>query len=77
MDDIMGDLKPEAAYFTLDRGQRTLYLLINVAESHQLPAIAEPLWHTFKADVEFIPAMTREDFGAAMPGIEAAIKKYA
>ena len=26
MDQIMGDIKPETAYFTLDRGQRTLYL---------------------------------------------------
>ena len=33
MDNIMGDLKPEAAYFTLDRGQRTLYLLANVEHS--------------------------------------------
>ena len=49
---------------------------MNVNESHQLPAIAEPLWHTFNADVEFIPTMTQEDFGAAMPGIEAATKKY-
>ena len=77
MDNIMGDLKPEAAYFTLDRGQRTLYLLVNVEHSYQLPAIAEPLWHTFKADVDFIPTMTQEDFGQAMPGIEQAIRKYA
>ena len=76
MDQIMGDLKPEAAYFTLDRGQRTLYLLVNVEHSHQLPAMAEPLWHTFQADVDFIPTMTQEDFGAAMPGIEAAVQRY-
>ena len=76
MDQIMGDLKPETAYFCLDRGQRTLYMLVNVEHSHQLPAIAEPLWHTFQADVEFIPTMTQDDFGAAMPGIEAAIQKY-
>lgn len=77
MDQIMGDIKPETAYFTLDRGQRTIYMLVNVEHSHQLPSLAEPLWHTFQADVEFIPTMTQEDFGAAMPGIEAAIKKYA
>ena len=77
MDQIMGDNKPETAYFTLDRGQRTLYLLVDVEHSHQLPTPAEPLWHTFQADVDFIPTMTQEDFGAAMPGIEAVIKKYA
>ena len=44
-------------------------MLVNVEHSHQLPSLAEPLWHTFQADVEFIPTMTQEDFGAAMPGI--------
>lgn len=72
----MADLKPEAAYFTVDRGQRTIYFLLDVNESHRLGAIVEPLWHAFNADIEFIPTMTQGDFGAAMPGIEAAIKKY-
>ena len=77
MDDVMGAIQPITAYFCLDKGQRTLYMLIDMNESHRLPAIVEPLWHTFKADIEFIPTMTQEDFGAAMPGIEAAIKKFA
>ena len=76
IEDVMGDLKPEAVYFCVDKGQRTIYFLINPQDSSELPGICEPLWNAFKADNEFIPAMAQEDFAKAGPIIERVSKKY-
>ena len=76
MQSVLADLKPEATYYTLDRGQRTIYFVLNVGDSHEIPGILEPLWLTMKADVEFILALSQGEFSKAMPSIEAAVKKY-
>ena len=76
METMMGDLQPEAAYFCLENGQRTLYFVVNVDATHDLPRFAEPLWQAFSADVEMIPAMSQEDFAKAGPIIEQTVKKY-
>ena len=73
---LLGDLKPETAYFAIEGGQRTMYLIVNVADASQTPAIAEPLWLDFRADVELIPVMTRADMARATPSIVQAAKKY-
>jgi len=74
--DILSDIKPEAVYFALDNGQRTLYLFVELSDSSRIPAIAEPLWLGLKANVEFIPAMSEKEFSKAAPHIERATKKY-
>jgi hypothetical protein len=76
MESILADLKPEATYYCLDGGQRTIYFVINVTDSHQIPGILEPLWLTMKADIEFIPAMNQDEFNRAVPSIQQAVKKY-
>ena len=76
MEDILGDVRPEAAYFTAQGGQRTVYLVVNMESADQIPAIAEPLWLSLSASVEFIPLMDQADFAKARPAIEQAGKKY-
>ena len=76
LEQLVGDLKPEAAYFAIQGGQRTMYFIIDVADASQTPAIAEPLWLGFRADVEFIPVMTKADMAKATPAIMQAAKKY-
>ena len=73
---LLGDLKPETAYFAIAGGQRTMYFIVNVADASQTPAIAEPLWLDFRADVELIPVMTKADMAKATPSIMQAAKKY-
>jgi hypothetical protein len=74
---ILDDLKPEAAYFTDDNGERTGFIVFDLAEPSQIPAIAEPWFLTLNAKVSFRPVMNGDDLAKAMPGIDRAVKKYA
>jgi len=73
---ILTDLKPEAAYFAEEYGQRTAYIFFDMKESSQLTAIAEPWFLAFNAKVQLHPAMNLEDLKNGAPGMEAAAKKY-
>src|SRR3954454_23067672 len=69
---ILADLKPEAAYFTDDDGERTGYIFFNLEDSSAIPGAAEPWFLALNARVTFRPAMNSEDLGKALAGIEAA-----
>jgi hypothetical protein len=73
---IVEDLKPEAAYFVADEGKRTAYLVVDMKDASQLPAIAEPWFLALNASIEAMPAMVAEDLMKAGPAIERAAKKY-
>ena len=76
MESILGELRPEAAYFTAEFGVRTGFLIVDMAETSQMPAIAEPFFHAFDAEVDFYPVMLPEDLMKAGPAIEKAVKRY-
>jgi len=73
---ILEDLKPEAAYFVADEGMRTAYLIVDMQDPSQIPALAEPWFLAFNATIEALPAMVAEDLAKAAPAIERAAKKY-
>jgi hypothetical protein len=58
---IMASLRPEAAYFAAENGKRAGFLIVDMQETSQMPAIAEPFFLGFNADVEFHPVMIPED----------------
>ena len=76
MEDIMSFIKPEAAYFALENGEMTVYFVVNINDSSELPTFVEPFWLKLKAKVDLIPCMSQADFGKAQPNIQAAIKKF-
>ena len=76
MESILAAIKPEATYFAVADGQRTIYLIVRVTDGSQLPAIAEPLWLSLKADVECIPLMDQADMAKATPAIQQAAKTF-
>jgi hypothetical protein len=76
IESILGDLKPEAAYFAEEHGQRTAFIFFDLKDASQIPAVAEPWFLAFNAHVELHPAMNLDDLRKAAPGIEHAVKHY-
>lgn len=73
---ILAELKPEAAYFTDNDGKRTGFVVFDMQDSSQIPAVAEPWFLAFDAHIEIHPAMNLEDLAKAAPDMKKAAKKY-
>jgi hypothetical protein len=61
MQKMMETLKPEAAYFGPDHGVRTAFVIFDMADPSELPAMTEPLYSQLGANVEIFPVMNQED----------------
>jgi hypothetical protein len=75
MQRILGESKPEAAYFTEYGGKRGAIFIVDVADASKIPSLAEPWFLLFNADVEFHAVMTPDELGRA--GVDALGKKWA
>jgi hypothetical protein len=73
---VLGDVKPESAYFSVADGQRTLFLIVELNEGHEMVRIGEPLWLGLQADVEVWPVMNVNEFDKAGPLIASIVPKY-
>ena len=71
---ILEDIKPEAVYFSERDGKRGAILIVDVADPSKVPSIAEPLFLTFNASVEFHIVMGPEELAKA--GLDELGKKY-
>jgi hypothetical protein len=65
----------EAVYFCEHNGQRGGTLVVNLDDPSGIPALAEPWFLTFNANVEFRVAMTPEDLSRS--NLEALGKQWA
>jgi hypothetical protein len=73
---VMEELQPEAAYFTPMEGARGGYLVVNMDDASQIPAMTEPLFLGLGATVEFHPVFTLEDVPTITEPIEQARERY-
>lgn len=71
---ILDDIKPEAVYFTEQNGQRGAILIVDLADPSKVPALAEPWFLAFDADVKLRIVMTAEDLEKA--GLENLGKRW-
>ena len=76
MQELLAGAKAEAAYFTTFCGNRGAYVVVNMDDASQMPAIAEPFFFALHAEIDWYPVMTPADLGKAGPGIEAAVKRW-
>jgi len=72
--EILAELKPEAAYFLEEHGTRCAVLIIDVADQSRIPFFAEPFFLKFTASCRFRIAMVAEDLAKA--GLDALGKKW-
>jgi len=74
---ILADLKPEAAYFLADDdGQRSASIVFDMKDASQIPAVAEPWFLAFNAQISLRPIMNTQDLATAGPSIATAVKQY-
>lgn len=74
---ILADLKPEAAYFFADdNGNRSGSIVFDMKDTSQIPAVAEPWFLAFNAKVSFRPVMNPQDLAAADSAIAKAAKQH-
>jgi hypothetical protein len=74
LEKILAATKPEAVYFTELHGRRTAVLVVELTEAAKIPALCEPWFLTFGADVQLHPAMTPDDLKRS--GIDGMGKQW-
>jgi hypothetical protein len=58
---ILEAIKPESVHFTEICGKRTAFIVVDLPDASKIPALAEPWFLTFEADVQIHPCMTPDD----------------
>lgn len=69
---VFGLIRPEAAYFLTENGQRSFYAFADLASPELIPQVAEPLFQRLGGSVEFLPVMTQDELAAGSKAWAAA-----
>lgn len=72
---ILETIKPESVYFTENDGKRGAFLVLDLPDPSKIPALSEPWFLAFNAEVHFQIAMTPTDLRNA--GLEELGKEWA
>lgn len=66
LESLLGELKPEAAYFLAEDGKRTALIFFDLQEPAQIPVVAEPPFQALHASVQLTPVMTSDELRAGL-----------
>ena len=66
IEDYIKKFNCEVSYFTEVNGNRTFVFVLDLPSPDMIPAIAEPLFQGFDANVEVHPAMNLQDLKSAI-----------
>src|SRR3954464_5763256 len=61
IEETMQRIQPQAIYFFIDDGMRSVIAVFDMKDSSDIPAVAEPIFMALNADVQFTPVMTLDD----------------
>ena len=73
---LADDLKPEAAYFFPNGGERGGFFVVDMRESSQVAEIAERFFFGLNAKIEMVPVMAADDLQKALSGMQSTIQRY-
>jgi hypothetical protein len=73
---IMEDLKPEAAYFFPDGGERGGFIVVNMDDSSQIAQIGERFFFGLNARIEMVPVMAAEDLQKGLSAVPDIVQRY-
>ena len=74
MGKILDAIKSESVHFTSICGKRTAIMVVDLLDASKIPALAEPWFLTFDADVQIYPVMTPDDLKRG--GLDELGKKW-
>jgi hypothetical protein len=66
MEEFMGKVQPEAAYFAPDAGVRTAFFVFDVQDPSDMPPLLEPFFTAYEANVQLTPVMNGDDLRAGL-----------
>ncbi|MFE6050318.1 hypothetical protein ACFQ6N_06170 [Kitasatospora sp. NPDC056446] len=61
LEGVMGQLKPEAAYFFARDGRRTMLFVVDVTDEPSVVTACEPFWLQLNADVRLTICMNADE----------------
>jgi hypothetical protein len=73
---MLDELKPEAAYFFPDGGERAGLLVVDMQDPSQIAQTAERFFFGLDAKIEMAPVMNAEDLRKGLSGIQSIIQRY-
>ena len=66
---MFAQMQPEAAYFAIEDGVRTGYVVFDLDDPSSIPVIAEPLFSGVNSKLTLVPVMNADDL---MKGLQQA-----
>ncbi len=66
---MFAQMQPEAAYFAIEDGVRTGYVVFDLDDPSSIPVIAEPLFSGVNSKLTLVPVMNTDDL---MKGLQQA-----
>ena len=73
---LMADLKPEAAYLYPEGGERGGIMVFDMQDASEVAGVVERFSFGLHAKVELMPVMNPDDLQKALAGIEDIVKNY-
>jgi hypothetical protein len=70
--ELLGTLKPEAAYFHTLNGRRGMTLVVDLADESSIVTACEPFWLSLHATVQACPCMNAEELQAGIGRLPGA-----
>ena len=66
MEEFIGKVQPEAAYFAPDGGLRSAFFVFDMQDPSDMPPLLEPFFTAFEANIDLTPVMNADDLQAGL-----------